>query len=262
MRTSDTTAVKSAGRTLDLLELFARADGPLGFGDVGEALGIPASSLSQLIGTLCDRGYLQHLGGRGGYRSGPALDALMTRRPRGRSLAEQAGPILRELRDALDEAAGLNVLRGDEAQVVAAEHAERELVYRVRIGTSAPLYAVAAGKALLAAQRDEEIEAYIARTQFRPLTPSTVTGGEALWRDLHKVRATGFAYGLSEASPGVAGVARLVNGSEGPVAALTVGLPQIRLDEATDERIRGALRAAADRLEASLRLSPSSCDPS
>jgi DNA-binding IclR family transcriptional regulator len=262
MRTSDTTAVKSAGRTLDLLELFVRADGPLGFGDVAEALGIPASSLSQLIGTLCDRGYLEHLGGRGGYRSGPALDALTSRRPQVRSLAEQAGPILRDLRDALQEAAGLNVLRGDEAEVVAAEHAERELVYRVRIGAAAPLYAVAAGKALLAAQRDEEIEAYIARTQFKPLTSATVKNGAALWRELRKVRQTGFAYGVSEASPGVAGVARVVRGGDGPVAALTVGLPQIRLDETTDAQIRAALLAAADRLEASLRLSPASCDPS
>ncbi len=254
MRTSDTTAVKSAARTLQLLELFTHADEPLGFSAVGEALNIPASSLSQLIGTLCERGYLQHLGGRGGYRGGPALDALLARRSAGRSLAERAQPVLVELRDAIGEAVGLNVLRGDEVEVIATEHAEGELVYRVRIGATAPLYAVAAGKALLAAMPLGDAEAYLACAEFRPLTPATIRTAGALRRELNEVRRSGFAYSLSEASPGVAGMARAIVGAEGPVAAMTVGLPQIRLDPTADDRIRAALLTAAERLQASLRL--------
>ncbi len=251
MRTSEPSAVKSAGRTLDLLEFFARAEVPQSFRAVSRALEIPPSSLSQLIATLCDRGYLEHVGGRGGYRAGPGLDALLVRLSAGRSIIEQARPLLLDLRDSLGESVGLNVLRGDETEVAAAEHAEGELTYRIRVGATAPLYVVAAGKALLAAMADPAVDAYIARTRFTAFTSATVRSGAQLWRDIKKIRTTGFAHSIAEASPGVAGVARALMRGGQAVAALTVGLPAIRYDEAADARIRQALLIAADRFEAS-----------
>ena len=251
MRTSDTSAVKSAGRTLDLLELFARETVPQSFGAVSAALDIPPSSLSQLIATMCDRGYLEHLGGRGGYRAGPGLDALLIRLSAGRGIIERARPLLLELRDSLHESVALNVLRGDETEVAATEHAESDLTYRIRPGATAPLYAVAAGKAFLAAMSDLEINAYIARTRFTAFTPATVRSGAQLWLDIRKIRTSGFAHSISEASPGVAGVGRVLMQDGRAVGALSVGLPAIRYDDAVDARIRQALLVAADRFEAS-----------
>ncbi len=252
MRTSETSAVKSAGRTLDLLELFSRTPEPLSFRAISSDLQIPASSLSQLISTLCDRGYLEHLGSRGGYRAGPGLDALLIRLSAGRSIIEKARPLLAELRDSLNESVGLNILRGDETEVAAAEHAETELTYRIRVGATAPLYAVAAGKVLLAAMSDHDVEAYIDRTRFTAYTSATIRSGAQLWRDIKRTRTTGFAYSISEASPGVAGVGRALTQGGRAVAALSVGLPAIRYDEAADARIRQALLIAADRFEATV----------
>ncbi len=163
---------------------------------------------------------------------------------------ERARPLLAELRTRLGESVGLNVLRGDLTEVVAAEHADGELTYRISVGTTAPLYAVAAGKALLAAMPDPEIEAYIARVRFAPLTSQTVRNGTQLWRDLRRVRTSGFAQSLGEASAGVNGVARVLFHQGLPVAALSVGMPAIRHDKAVEARIREGLLAAAEQFKA------------
>lgn len=249
MRTAESSAVKSASRTLDLLERFATAEQPLSFRALRQILDIPASSLSQLLATLEARGFVEHLDHRGGYRAGPALHRLAGRLGRARTLAELAGPVLLRLRDEAGESAGLNIRNGDETEVIAAEHAEGELVYRIRVGATAPLYAVAAGKAFLADLPEAELEAYLARTPLKVLTEATIRTPEALRRELAEVRRIGFAYSLGEASPGVAGIARLVR-RNGETAALTVGLPMIRHDDRADAVIRQALRNAAERLEA------------
>ncbi|MFN7633490.1 MAG: helix-turn-helix domain-containing protein, partial [Acetobacteraceae bacterium] len=66
--------VKSATRAIDVLELLA--DGPQAptHGDLARALGMPKSSLSELLATLESRGYVTCEADR--YRLGPALLAL------------------------------------------------------------------------------------------------------------------------------------------------------------------------------------------
>ena len=48
--------VKSATRTLDIIEYIVAHDRPLVAQEIAVALGIPVSSLSYLLGTLVDRG--------------------------------------------------------------------------------------------------------------------------------------------------------------------------------------------------------------
>ena len=56
--------VKSATRTLDIIEYIVAHDRPLVAQEIAVALGIPVSSLSYLLGTLVDRGYLAREGRR------------------------------------------------------------------------------------------------------------------------------------------------------------------------------------------------------
>ena len=56
--------VKSATRTLDIIEYIVAHGRPLVAQEIAVALGIPVSSLSYLLGTLVDRGYLAREGRR------------------------------------------------------------------------------------------------------------------------------------------------------------------------------------------------------
>src|SRR5918997_564796 len=97
---SQASQVKSATRTLDIIEYIVAHDRPLVAQEIAVALGIPVSSLSYLLGTLVDRGYLARDGRR--YSAGPGLERLQAR-PGGFSLAERAAPLVRTLRVQLNE---------------------------------------------------------------------------------------------------------------------------------------------------------------
>ena len=56
-------SVKSATRTLDIIEYVVAAGRPLVAQEISNALAIPVSSLSYLLSTLVERTYLQRAGG-------------------------------------------------------------------------------------------------------------------------------------------------------------------------------------------------------
>lgn len=112
--------VKSADRTLDLLEALAGAAGPQGFAELSRDLGIPKSSLFHLLGTLIERGYVcRDPDNR--YRLGPRIAALARAVARPAELADLVAPALRALCAALNETCSFNVERGDEVEVLATD---------------------------------------------------------------------------------------------------------------------------------------------
>ena len=60
-------AVKSADRTVQLLEAFAAAGEALGVAELARRLAIPVSACHGLLKSLEDRGYLYELGPRKGW---------------------------------------------------------------------------------------------------------------------------------------------------------------------------------------------------
>jgi IclR family acetate operon transcriptional repressor len=105
---SQASHVKSATRTLDIIEYVVAHDRPLVAQEIAVALGIPVSSLSYLLGTLVERGYLTRDGRR--YLAGPGLERLQTH-SHGFTLAERAAPLVRTLRVQLNETASFWVRR-------------------------------------------------------------------------------------------------------------------------------------------------------
>ena len=57
-------AVKTAARTLDLLEAFAKARGPLSLTEIAQRINTPISSCHSLVRTLQARGYVYVLDSR------------------------------------------------------------------------------------------------------------------------------------------------------------------------------------------------------
>ena len=97
-------AVKSAIRTLDLIEYVVANPTGVVAQEIAAALAIPVSSLSYLLATLVERTYLHRIGRR--YFAGPGLDRL--RKPEQEStLAERARPLIKAMRLQLNETASL-----------------------------------------------------------------------------------------------------------------------------------------------------------
>lgn len=231
--------VKSATRTLDIIEYVVAHDRPLVAQEIAVALGIPVSSLSYLLGTLVDRGYLTREGRR--YSAGPGLERLQAR-AHGFTLAERAAPLVRALRVQLNETATFWIRSGWTVEAIVTEASEQALRYSVSAGQRLPMHALASGKALLAALPDEELDRYFAETERERFTHSTVIAEKALRKDIAEVRKRGYALTDEEYSLGIRGIGRVVTIAGEPVGSLSLGVPKARFDERV-------LRRATDLLE-------------
>ncbi|HWK41326.1 MAG TPA: IclR family transcriptional regulator [Croceibacterium sp.] len=238
--------VKSATRTLDIIEYVVSHDRPLVAQEIAVALGIPVSSLSYLLGTLVDRGYLARDGRR--YSAGPGLERLQTRK-HGFTLAERAAPLVRTLRVQLNETTSFWVRSGWSVEAIVTESSEHALKYSVSAGERLPMHALAGGKALLATLSDEELNRYFAEAERDRFTPSTVTTEKALRRDIGEVQRRGYALTDQEYSLGIRGIGRVVTIGGEPVGSLSVGIPQARFDEAVLRRSTDLLERTAALLE-------------
>ncbi|MEO6387432.1 MAG: IclR family transcriptional regulator [Croceibacterium sp.] len=240
--------VKSATRTLDIIEYIVAHDRPLVAQEIAVALGIPVSSLSYLLGTLVDRGYLARDGRR--YSAGPGLERLQAR-SHGFSLAERAAPLVRTLRVQLNETTSFFIRSAWDVEAIVTESSEQALRYSIVTGARLPMHALAGGKALLAALPDEEIDRYFAETERQRFTPSTVISEKALRRDLADVRKRGYALTDEEFSLGIRGIGRIVTIGGEVVGSLSVGIPKARFDPETLKRTADLLERTAGLLEAS-----------
>jgi len=238
--------VKSATRTLDIIEYVVAHPRPLVAQEIATALGIPVSSLSYLLATLVDRNYLVREGRR--YSPGPGLQKLQMH-AEAYTLADRAAPLVRTLRVQLNETTSFFVREGWEVEALVTESSEQALRYAVPTGNRLPVHALASGKALLAKLSDAELDRYFAETDRIRFTPQTVTAEKALRKEIAQIRQTGFSFTDEEFSLGIIGIGRAVTMGGEPVGALSVAIPKVRCDEATRARIMDLLERTAALLE-------------
>lgn len=240
--------VKSATRTLDIIEYVVAHNRPLVAQEIATALGIPVSSLSYLLSTLVDRQYLQREGRR--YSAGPGLARLQASTG-GFSLVERAAPLVRTLRVQLNETSSFFVRRDWEIEAIVTESSEQALRYSVPHGQRLPMHALAAGKVLLAALTPEELDTYFRETRRDQFTECTVTEEAMLREQIAEAQRTGFATTDEEYSRGIEGIARLVKMNGEPVGSLSVAVPKVRFDDDVEARVCDLLERTASLLEAS-----------
>lgn len=243
---SASSQVKSATRTLDIIEYVVAHDRPMVAQEIATALGIPVSSLSYLLSTLVDREYLVREGRR--YSGGPGLARLQASSS-GFSLAERAAPLVRTLRVQLDETTSFFIRQEWEIEAIVTESSEQALRYSVPQGRRLPMHALAAGKVLLAAMPADELDRYFIEAERVAFTESTVTDEARLRAQLDDARATGFATTDQEYSRGVTAIARLVTIGGGPVGSLSVAIPKVRFNRDLKNRVRDLLERTAALLE-------------
>jgi IclR family acetate operon transcriptional repressor len=243
MTTEPAPTVKSAMRTLDILELLARQERALSASEISVTLGIPVSSLSYLLTTLLDRHYLARE--RRSYRLGPAIARFSPAAAEPR-LAERVAPIVRAVSRDLNETVGFFVLRGFEIESLATENGLQALRYSLEVGRRVPLHAFAAGKALLATFPEKSLKRYFQSVTREAYTPTTIVAEADLRAALDEVRRTGIARTREEYTPGIAGIGRAAFVGGKPAGAFSIALPTGRLTpEVEREAVRLLGRAAA-----------------
>ncbi|WP_433047654.1 IclR family transcriptional regulator [Dactylosporangium sp. CS-033363] len=244
-----TTPVKSADRTLDILEALATA-GPSTLSELTRALDIPKSSLHGILRTMAARGWIEATDTR--FRLGlKALRVGAAYLDTDDSVGLLAG-ILDDLAARFGETTHLGRLDGADITYVAKRESVHPLRLYSAIGRRLPAHATALGKALLAARPADELDALLP-DPLPALTPHTITDRIALHAELAAIRSRGYAVDREENTEGIVCVARVVPLRDPATDAISLSIPRTRVSESTVDEIAAALADAVDKASSARR---------
>ncbi|SCF45764.1 transcriptional regulator, IclR family [Micromonospora mirobrigensis] len=245
-------SVKSADRTVDVLETLAANDGRLTFSELQRRLDVPKSSLHAILRTLVARGWVdtdERASAYGiGLRALRAGASFLDRDP----VVQAAGTVLTRLRHHLDETVHLARLDGCDVVYLASRESQHHLRVASRIGRRLPAHATALGKALLAARTWEEVDRVLPH-RLIALTDHTVTDRQTLREELSDTRVRGWAYEAEQNTPGLACVAVALPSSSS-LDAVSCSIPLARATDAHLAEAVKAITAAASEISAMARV--------
>lgn len=243
--------VKSAARTVELLELLSGMGQAASLRVLSERMGVPRSSLYALLQTLVQRGWVRTDATGTLYTLG--IRALLT--GTGYIDADTRTAQVRPHLDALSERTGetLHFARLDGADVVylATRESRHYLRPHSRVGRHLPAHATALGKALLAERTDAAADALLP-AELKALTAHTVTDREVLLAELSVVRDRGYATDDGENVEGVRCVAVSLRYDRPATDALSCSIPSARYSDELAEETLAALRETRSLLEQSV----------
>ena len=229
----NSTTVKSAMRTLDIIEFIVARNSPSVAQEISSALNIPVSSLSYLLSTLVERGYLIREGRS--YSPGPGLERLQA--PfQNFTLIDRVAPLVRMLRVELNETTSFFVQRGWQIESLITELSDHALRYAVQAGSLLPMHSISSGKALLACLPDDELNRYFKEVPREPMTENTAVSETALRAEIDEIRRTGIAHTREEHTPGIYGIGRAIRIDGQVCGAISVAIPQVRYNYKIEQR--------------------------
>lgn len=227
----ETSSVKSAQRTLEILETIGRSQEGMSFVDLAAALPYPKSSLHGLLQTIVAMKWLTFDPVSRVYSVGVKPWEVGQSFRRSREIVVRARQYLREANVELGETVQLGIL--DDVDVIYIDKVEGDQPLRLisNIGSRLPAYVTGIGKALLSGLPDAVLEQRFAGAELEGYTDRTITSGDVLIDVLREVRKQGYATDDGEYTYGVYCVAVPIRDARGNVvAAMSCSVPKARIE--------------------------------
>ncbi|MEV0586069.1 IclR family transcriptional regulator [Nonomuraea sp. NPDC050310] len=239
--------VKSAERTIRILEALSSSPDRLTLGDLQRLTGFPRSSLHALLRTLAELGWIESDGSAFGIGPHALLTgtAYLDRDP----ALPYAQGVLEDLREETGHTAHFARLAGGHVLYLATRESRTAQRVIPRVGRRLPAHATALGQAVLAQLTDGEVLGVLP-APLPALTAHTLTEPAALLAELGRVRSRGWAYEREQGTLGVACVAVAVDYRIPATDALSLSMPA---DVSDLEKAAEAVARHARALAATLR---------
>jgi IclR family KDG regulon transcriptional repressor len=243
-------AVPAVTRALDILELFL--DRPsLSAPEITEHLGLPRTTVHELVTTLTDRAYLVAMPGQPTrYRLGMRLFQLGGMFADRLDLAHEAREVARKVAASCDETVHAAVLDGADVVYIAKVDSTHPVRMVSAVGRRLPAHCTGVGKMLLSGLSTDALDARCPRDrELSGMTPRSITSPARLRAHLEEIRATGLAYDECESNEAVHCVAAPVYDHTGDmVAAMSVSAPSLRWNAARRDEWGDLIRRGAAEL--------------
>jgi IclR family acetate operon transcriptional repressor len=251
-RESSGTEVRTLHRAIDVLFCLAAERAPLGPSEISRRTGIDRATAYRLLQTLSVRKLVIQSHEAGRYILGPGLLVLSEGVP-DNQVQDLASPHLERLRDISGETAVLSVLSQNRCTHIVVEPSHHPVRWNAELGASVPLYAGAAGKAILAFLDDSDFERAFVEPHLPAYAHTTDTARRQARQEVSRIRDTGYAVAVQELSADATGIAAPVfDRDRVPIASIGICGPTSRFNGVIFDSARRALLAAASALSAQL----------
>ena len=245
-------AVKSADRTVELLEVMSRSERQLTLTELHKELSYPKSSLYMLLQTLVSRGWVEVDPQRGSYGIGVRALLVGTSYLDHDPVVRTAIRVMEQVRQQINETVHLARLDGSDVVYLASRESEHHLRVVSRVGRRLPAHSTSLGKALLAERSRAEVEALLPE-HLEALTANTVTDRAELHEQLAGFHNEGYAHEREENTPGLGCFAVALPYRTPVIDAMSCSVPLGRLTPEHERQVVSALLAAARTITEVLR---------
>ncbi|RHW38738.1 IclR family transcriptional regulator [Lysinibacillus yapensis] len=250
---NNTYTMQSLTKAIHVLKAFTRKDKTLSLTQLHNKTGIGISSLQRIVATLINEGFLHKDEKTKTYELGLSIFILGNLVEQESGLITVAKPILANLNHETGESISLNIIDGDERRCLLNLESTHSLSTKAYVGDSAPLFAGASAKTLLAFLSHEEIEQYLNKVRLVRITPKTITNKQSVLESLAEIREKGYAISKSERILGVASISAPILLPTGkPLASITIVIPEVRFSQYNLEELIQKIKEAAHRIEQQL----------
>lgn len=185
--------VKTAGRTVDLFEVFANTKAPLTLSAIARALNAPQSSCFNLVRALEARGYLYAVGGAKRIYPTRKLFDIAENIAGFEPVIPRLEASLVELRNVTHETVILGARQGLRVIYLSVIEGDQIIRYMSRAGELKPMHASAIGKALLMTVPAANRAALIEKLPVDAITEHTITAPEKLLREIEQSASRGYS---------------------------------------------------------------------
>ncbi|WP_427006185.1 IclR family transcriptional regulator [Pseudarthrobacter sp. H2] len=244
--------VPAAENTLRILKLLASRRGPMPAGSIAQVLGVPRSSVYDLLGVMEANGFVLHLPEEQRYGLGIRAFEVSSAYSRQEPLSRVGRPLLAALVDTIGESAHLAVLHGRDVLYIVEERAKNRPSLVTDVGVRLPSHLTASGRAILAAAPKAQVRALYpnaAAFSARHTTESPILKYSALSSHLDRVRQRGYATEYGEVTPGFGSIAAAVTDHLGwPTAAVAVTFLEHKLPADRWPALARTVQKVADEL--------------
>ncbi|WP_046243319.1 IclR family transcriptional regulator [Hymenobacter terrenus] len=237
-------------KALDILEYVARDSGrSFSLTEIAAGLNMNQATCVNILQTLVEKSYLEHLGRKKGYRLGPMAFSLTNNQSYSLNLITAAKTVMENLTHSLNETSLLGVIRNQKRFIVHLVNSDQDL--QVRSHTERSVYETATGRLLLAYMNPKEYANFVASLGLpsAEVWPEADTA-ESLLAELAQMRADELSVTVSKSH--IIGFAVPIWQNDQVVASLSVFLPQIRCSATRKKEIIQALRQASRQINQQL----------
>ena len=245
--------IRTLTRAVTILQFVGSDHGGLSLSKIASGVELSKATTSRFLRALIDLNFLRFDVTSERYFLGQSVLDLGRMYGAHQELRAVARAYLIDLRDRTKETVSLVVTQGSDRATIDVALSPQELRAAPEVGSVKPIYAGAAGKAILAAYSGSDLDQILASLRPVQIAPGTIVNTVAFRRDLLRVRTREYAISVEETFRGqAAAAAAIVLSGWRVVGALNVSGPTARLSRIKLNEYGILVSAAAKELSAKL----------